>query len=48
MDGLAIEIQFGGVLQAQDNRVLVNTGFGALDVWGQHLFRKRRLCPVLR
>ena len=38
VDGLAIEIQFGGVLQAQDNRVLVNTGFGALDVWGQHLF----------
>lgn len=38
MDGLAIEIQFGGVLQTQDNRVLVNTGFGALDVWGQHLF----------
>ena len=38
MDGLAIEIQFGGVLQAQDNRVLVNTGFGALDVWGQQVF----------
>lgn len=38
VDGLAIEIQFGGVVQAQYSRVLANTGFGALDVWGQQVF----------
>jgi hypothetical protein len=46
VDGLTIEIQFGGVLQAQYNRVLAHAGFGALDVRGQHIFPPQPLLLI--
>jgi hypothetical protein len=36
IDGLPVEIQFGRVLQAQDDRVLGHAGLGTRHVRGQH------------